>query len=176
MLSFFAQQLAETSREVDLSTDGRSAHVYAGGHEVRVPKDTTRLRVDRSARHLDDRVDYGPIFPMELPESAIRMNLNITTSATSFPRSPMLVVHALSTMISDSKSKQVRADVFKSDGLRHLRNVAFPAGLDERILPTFSNSSDLGLVLPSRRNRPPAFSFLCNSYVLHSSFDGLPIH
>ncbi|KAL7547120.1 hypothetical protein ACHAWF_010436 [Thalassiosira exigua] len=171
MLSFFTRQLSETKPEVDLDTDGPSAFVYTGGHSVQVPNDTTRLRVDKSVKHLDGRVNYGRLFSMELPpKSAISMDVNLTQGTSCLP--PSRIVQAMSTMIVDARA----VDVFKSENLKYLRNVAFPPDMNEKNIPNFDTTSELGRILPSIRNRSLAFSFLCNGYAMRSRFNGLPMH
>lgn len=43
-------------------------------------------------------------------------------------------------------------------------------------MPTFDTSTDLGLVLPSKRNADYIYRLLCNGYSLRNRFDGLPLH
>mmetsp|Transcript_18991 Transcript_18991/g.40047 ORF Transcript_18991/g.40047 Transcript_18991/m.40047 type:complete len:488 (+) Transcript_18991:136-1599(+) len=170
MLSFLNQHLSESKSGAGLDTGGLSAHVYTGGHSVQIPRDTTRLRVHPSVKHLDGRVDYGCLFSMELPKSAIRMDVNLTQGTSCLP--PSRIIQAMSTMISDAKVK----DIFKSQNLKYLRNIAFPPDLVEKNLPTFDNQSELGRILPSKRNPSLAFSFMCNGYSLRDRFNGLRIH
>lgn len=150
MFSFF-QQLANTDgshrQEADKSTSGESAFVYLGGHHTPVPKDTTRIRVARSAKHLDGRVNYGNIFSLELPNSVLTMDANLTAQGTSC-LAPSKIVQAMQNKIASYKA----LDVFKSDDMRSLRNVAFPSNLSDKDLPTFGTNSDLGKVLPAKRN------------------------
>lgn len=182
MLSFL-QQLRTTAdngahkKKVDLSTSGESAHVYKGGGGVRasslqiIPKDATRIRVDRSARHLDGRVDYGHIFSLELPDSIIGMDANLTQGTSCL--GPSKAVQAMQTMVASYKPR----DVFKGECMRNLRNVAFPPDLCDKDLPTFDTSStDLGRVLPAKRNSDYIYRCLCNGYALRTRFDGLPVH
>lgn len=121
---------------------------------------------------LDGRVDYGHLFSMELPPTVLRMDVNLTQGTSCLPMAPSQVVCMVSALISDAKG----SDVFKSPRLRHLRNVAFPPQLREQHLPTFDNASDLGRILPAKRNTSLPFSFLCNGYALRGRFDRLPVH
>lgn len=119
---------------------------------------------------LDGRVNYGHLFSIELPKTAISMDVNLTQGTSCL--SPSKIVQAVSKMISEARA----VDVFKSDNLRYLRNIAFPADLDERSIPNFDTKSELGRILPAMRNRSLAFSFYCNGYALRNRFKGLPIH
>ena len=115
---------------------------------------------------------------MEIPTTVVGLDVNLTQGTSCLP--PSRLVHAVATMVSDSKGGDISdskgGDIFKNDSLKHLRNVAFPPQLDEKNLPTFDNASDLGTILPSKRNRSLAFSFLCNGYALRNRFDRLPVH
>lgn len=180
--SFLLQNLSgrppPSGQHHDTSTDGESAHVYAGDASS-VPVNTTRLRTISTAKHLDGRVFYGRLFSLELPETnCMRIDANLTQGTSCLPPSKMVgqpakrsgvnrnrcstfvnpQAQAVSKAISDSKT----TDVFKREELRCLRNVAFPPDLNEKNLPTFDNDSDLGKVLPAMRNRSLAFSLLCN--------------
>lgn len=142
MLSFL-QQLAPTDvihRDVDTTTSGESAFVYTGGRKIQIPKGTTRLRVEKSAKNLDGRVDYGRLFSLELPPKTMKMDANLTQGTSCL--GPSKLVQAMQYKISSYKA----LDVFKSDGMRSLRNVAFPQDLSDKDLPTFGTSSDLGKV------------------------------
>ena len=143
MISFL-QQLAATDvthrHEVDTSTSGESAFVYTGGRQTQIPKDTTRIRVDRTAKHLDGRVNYRHIFSLELPGSILKMDANLTQGTSCL--APSKIVQAMQNKIASYKP----LDVFKSDGMRCLRNVAFPPDLSDRDLPTFGTNTDLGKV------------------------------
>ena len=144
MLSFI-QQFASSeaigiNREADVSTDGKSAFVYTGGRKIQIPKGTTRLRVDQSAKNLDGRVDYGHLFSLELPPKTMKMDANLTQGTSCL--GPSKVVQAMQYKISSYKA----LDVFKSDSMRSLRNIAFPSGLSDKDLPTFDTNSDLGKV------------------------------
>ena len=119
---------------------------------------------------LDGRVNYGHLFSMELPKTVMSMDVNLTQGTSCLP--PSKIVQVMSTMLVEARP----GDVFKSEGMMHLRNVAFPIGLHEKDIPTFCNESDLGKVLPSTRNRSLAFSLNCNGYAIRSRFVGLPIH
>eukprot|EP00804_Cyclotella_cryptica_P004809 CCRYP_004902-RA/>CCRYP_004902-RA protein AED:0.03 eAED:0.03 QI:276/1/1/1/1/1/3/468/492 len=173
MLSFL-HQLAATDvthrHEVDTSTSGESAFVYTGGHHTQIPTDTTRIRVDQKAKHLDGRVNYRHIFSLELPGSILKMDANLTQGTSCL--APSKIVQAMQNKIASYKP----LDVFKSDGMRSLRNVAFPPDLSDRDLPTFGTNTDLGKVLPAKRNSEYLYRMLCNGYALRNRFDGLPVH
>mmetsp|Transcript_27228 Transcript_27228/g.58357 ORF Transcript_27228/g.58357 Transcript_27228/m.58357 type:complete len:490 (-) Transcript_27228:298-1767(-) len=172
MLSFLAQQLSSAEdAPCDSTTSGDSAYVYMGGHTVQIPEDTTRIRVDKSV-HLDGRVKYGHIFSLELPPSTIRMDVNMTRGTSCL--GPSKIIQAIQTAVADSSKKA--NDVFKHEDMKSLRNVAFPSQLSDKDLPTFDTSSDLGRVLPSRRNSDYLYRMLCNGYSLRNRFDGLPLH
>lgn len=146
MLSFI-QQFASAegigiNREADTTTSGTSAFVYTGGRKIQIPKGTTRLRVDKSAKNLDGRVDYGHLFSLELPPKTMKMDANLTQGTSCL--GPSKVVQAMQYKISSYKA----LDVFKSDGMRSLRNIAFPNDLPDKDLPTFGTSSDLGKASP----------------------------
>jgi hypothetical protein len=133
MLSFL-------QRNEDISTSGESAFVYTGGHRIQIPKGTTRIRVDKSAKNLDGRVNYGHLFSLELPPKTMKMDANLTQGTSCL--GPSKIVQAMQYKLSSYKA----LDVFKSDGMRSLRNVAFPQDLSDKDLPTFDTSSDLGKV------------------------------
>jgi hypothetical protein len=68
------------------------------------------------------------------------MDANLTQGTSCL--GPSKVVQAMQYKISSYKA----LDVFKSDGMRSLRNIAFPHDLSDKDLPTFDTSSDLGKV------------------------------
>ena len=73
----------------DTSTDGESAHAYAG--DASVPANTTRLRTISTAKHLDGRMFYGRLFSIELPESnCMRIDANLTQGTSCLPPSKMV--------------------------------------------------------------------------------------
>ena len=86
------------------------------------------------------RVDYGQLFSLELPRKIMKMDANLTQGTSCL--APSKVVQAIQYKISSYKA----LDVFKSDSMRNLRNVAFPQDLSDKDLPTFDTSSDLGKV------------------------------
>ena len=70
----------------------------------------------------------------------MKMDANLTQGTSCL--APSKVVQAIQYKISSYKP----LDVFKSDSMRSLRNVAFPQDLSDKDLPTFDTSSDLGKV------------------------------
>ena len=68
---------------------------------------------------------------MELPKTVISMDVNLTQGTSCLP--PSKIVQVMSTMLVEARP----GDVFKSEGMMHLRNVAFPIGLHEKDIPTF---------------------------------------
>ena len=179
MLSYIQEQLKVSKpleeiasrRKADGHTDGGSAFVYTGP-ETEIPRDTTRVRVDASVKRLHGQTNLGPIFSLELPENVIRMDVNDTLPAT-VGRTFAPMANAFF-MPQRQDPIERRRDIFKSEGLRHLRNVAFPPDLTDKNLPTFENSSDLGRVLPSDRNSSYAYSLYCNGFALRDRFSKCP--
>ena len=145
MLSFIQQfrvsdAIGKKRNEVDTSTSGESAFVYTGGHRTQVPIGTTRMRVDQSAKNLDGRVSYGHLISLELPATTMKMDANLTQGTSCL--APSQLVRAMQYKISSYKA----LDVFKSDEMKSLRNIAFPTDLSDKDLPTFTTDSDLGKV------------------------------
>ena len=175
MLSFLKHLKTEgpliTPKADKAGIDGKSAYVYTGGSKTQIPQGTTRIRVDKSVKHLDGRVSYGHIFSMELPETIISMDVNIIQGTSCL--APSKIVQAMQTKLASYKA----TDVFKSAAMTNLRNVAFPPELCDADLPTFDTaSSDLGKVLPSKRNHAYLYRMHCNGYSLRTRFNGLPLH
>lgn len=184
MLSFLQQQLklnptdvASSRNKSDRTMDGDSAFLiysnfYTGGKSPCVPKDTTRIRVDKSARHLSGTTNYGHIFSLELPPSIMSMDTNLGTQGTSCATASKMVC-AMQASLASLKPR----DVFKSQCMNNLRNVAFPSDLQDKDLPTFDTTdSDLGRVLPAKRNDGYIYRLHCNGYALRDRFSGLPVH
>ncbi|EJK73994.1 hypothetical protein THAOC_04355 [Thalassiosira oceanica] len=186
MLSYIQEQLKVSAttkpleeialgRKADSRTDGESAFVYTGpACAAEIPRDTTRVRVDASVKRLHGQTNFGPIFSLELPENVIRMDVNETLPAT-VGRTFAPMANAFF-MPQRQDPIERRRDLFKSEGLKHLRNVAFPPDLTDKSLPTFENSSDLGRILPSDRNTSYAYSLYCNGFALRDRFKHLPLH
>ena len=180
MLSFLTQQLSSVDDSPqDPTTCGDSAYVYMGGHTVQIPRDTTRIRVDKSVTRLDGRVKYGHIFSLELPPQEgrlIRMDVNMTRGTYVSCQTGSKIIQAIQTAVVESSNEVKATDVFKHEDMKSLRNVAFPTQLSDKDLPTFDTQSDLGKVLPSRRNSEYLYRMLCNGFSLRTRFDGLPLH